>query len=1328
MHFEIMFKKKNKMIHIPFFKKILFLFVTFHFCVAWTQTHQDFQLDSSNGGGYTVQFSPMRFQLDTLVIDEHSYLCPDFYMASPSGQSGEPSIPCRLLVVGVPLNGEVKVSVESSEFEEMKNRRIVPVPELQRKEGLPLENYYESARYREQRYLPGPLVETEEPSYLGAQRIVRIKLYPVQFNPDENSIRLYSHLVVRIDFDGETDGEGIWQETENEEIYRDLLINYDQAKRWRMTREQPLSKPKNILETGERYKIPISEEGIYKVTGNFLTSYGIDIGSIETSTLKIYNNGGKVLPRDISVSRPDSLIENPILLVGLNDDRFDLNDYFLFYGKGVSGWEYDAGEDRFNHYINPYTTENIYWLVFNDDKEGKRIPTVPSITDPGAETVDSFRDHLFLEQELYNHLKGGIHWGGQLFTPSAQDGSYDVILHDPVPDDTLRFRFRFMGAGEGINTFQIDFNDQIVSTLNFSGPSQIGGPLINLYSHTVDLSDVTPSGTNRLSFYYSGSKQETQAYLDWYELAYRRYLKGSQGKLRFFSESKAGSYNYRLSGFTSEPIVFNVTKSASIRKMDLQAISGGWAFVDTVSSNPQSYIAFQESAFLLPVDIEEDAPSALREPSNGADYVIITHQDFYNQAIQLGDLRDDSMDVLIVNVQEVYDAFGWGLLDPTAIRDFIRYAYENWTVPPSYLLLFGDGHYDYRNIKSDEGQNWIPPFEQSGLSESGSRATDDWYAYVQGTDSKMDLAVGRLPVQNSEEAQVVVNKIIQYETNPFLGDWRNLITMVGDDEKAGEGDENETTHTRAAETIAEEIIPPSFNLKKIYLTEYNEIITVEGRRKPQAHDDLLAQINRGTLLVNFIGHGNSSLWAHERVFSQQSSLPYLDNSDALPLFYAATCAFALYDNPEEQSCSEDLLNEDGRGAIAAIAASRFCSSGPNEALNKAFMEHLFTQQGRTLRLGDALRLAKLNVSSTTNNEMYHLLGDPAMRLGVPRYQAVFTKMEPDTFQALSVVQVDGHIEYNGAVWDAFQGKMGLKCYDSEKDIVYTTQYGTTLPYSLAGNAVFRGETNVINGEFQISFIVPKDISYGGNTGRMSCYFWGLDTDGSGFRNDIEVGTSSNLIDLEGPDVHLYFTGREDFISGGMVLEEPELIADIQDDKSGINITGEIGHKIILTLDERNKTDVTEYFQYEEGSYLEGRLIYRLSNLEDGIHQLSFKVWDNANNSSTQTVVFEVVPRGNLKIEDVLNYPNPFETTTHFTFRLSQGADIEIKVFTVNGQLIRQIDGILGEPGLNWVFWDGRDAVGDELANGVYLYKVIAQAYVDGKNLSKEVINRLMIMR
>jgi len=272
-----------------------------------------------------------------------------------------------------------------------------------------------------------------------------------------------------------------------------------------------------------------------------------------------------------------------------------------------------------------------------------------------------------------------------------------------------------------------------------------------------------------------------------------------------------------------------------------------------------------------------------------------------------------------------------------------------------------------------------------------------------------------------------------------------------------------------------------------------------------------------------------------------------------------------------------------------------------------------------------------------------------------------------------------------------------------------------------------------DGTFQIQFRIPKDITYGGHTGRLSCYFWDENQDGCGYLDNIEVGGSTSLNDTEGPDIILYFSGQDDFITGGMVSEKPELIASIQDDSSGINITGEIGHKIMLTLDGSEQKDITSHFEYDEGSFLKGELLYPLTAIAEGEHNIFLKAWDNANNSTTQSLMFRVISEDELRLENVLNYPNPFDYTTgtHFTFQLNLDAEIEIKIFTVSGRLIKKLDGIWGEPGFNMVpeeGWDGRDDMGDELANGVYLYKVIAKAHTGEKELRKEVIGRAMIMR
>jgi hypothetical protein len=266
------------------------------------------------------------------------------------------------------------------------------------------------------------------------------------------------------------------------------------------------------------------------------------------------------------------------------------------------------------------------------------------------------------------------------------------------------------------------------------------------------------------------------------------------------------------------------------------------------------------------------------------------------------------------------------------------------------------------------------------------------------------------------------------------------------------------------------------------------------------------------------------------------------------------------------------------------------------------------------------------------------------------------------------------------------------------------------------------------GRFEVQFIVPKDISYGGDLGRLSGYVWNESADGFGYRDSISTGGSSRIDDRKGPDIRLWFGRTESFVSGDMVSGDPELTAEFDDDKSGINLTGEIGHKITLTLDDQPPIDVSEYFKYDQGSYLKGKLAYKFSGIALGTHGLTVKAWDNANNSSTQMIEFRVVPGGSLILEKVVNYPNPMSDNTQFTFEINEAAEVEIKVFTVDGRLIRRIERFWAQPGFNLTAWDGKDETGDTPSNGVYLYKVIARSRLQGKDVEASVVGKLIVMR
>jgi hypothetical protein len=376
-------------------------------------------------------------------------------------------------------------------------------------------------------------------------------------------------------------------------------------------------------------------------------------------------------------------------------------------------------------------------------------------------------------------------------------------------------------------------------------------------------------------------------------------------------------------------------------------------------------------------------------------------------------------------------------------------------------------------------------------------------------------------------------------------------------------------------------------------------------------------------------------------------------------------------------------------------------------------------------LGEALRLAKIKVYATSNNEMYQILGDPTLLLAAPRQKANFTFMKPDSFHALSPVSVSG-VMGSGS---GFRGRIILKAFDSRKKRTYKTAAMTeTLSYILPGNAIYRSEFEVSADTFRSGFVVPKDIAYGESDARLSVYFYGDGIDGSGYKNSIPVGGSASSNDAEGPDITLSFSENPNFVSGGLVPANSELVAVIEDDPSGVNITGEIGHQLMLEIDGKTRIDLTDRFQYDEGSYLKGRLSYRIEGLSLGDHELTLKAWDNANNSSSSALAFRVTAADEIRIESVLNYPNPMQTTTQFTFELNVPAEIDIRIFTVAGRLIRKLDGIAGEAGFNMVFWDGLDSAGDSPANGAYLYKISAMARLGTKSASQSAVGRFLIMR
>ncbi len=491
----------------------------------------------------------------------------------------------------------------------------------------------------------------------------------------------------------------------------------------------------------------------------------------------------------------------------------------------------------------------------------------------------------------------------------------------------------------------------------------------------------------------------------------------------------------------------------------------------------------------------------IRGITDGAKFIIISHKNFLDASNRLKSYRESETKIpistIVIDIEKIFNEFSCGIQDISAVRDFIKYAYDNWQIKPEYFMFMGKGTYDYKNIEGF-GDNYIPTWETEEslklIFGADSYCTDDFFARVDGEDLKPDIAFGRLTVRSLNEANTYIDKIVHYEYNSERGNWRNLITLVADDGYTStryEGSE----HTAPSEDLAKNIIPPSFDIKKIYLADYPVVITGNGRRKPAANTDILKIMNQGTVLVNYIGHGNPDVWAHEYVFERSVTIPQLTN-DKYFFLCAATCDFGYYDIPNFQSGAEEMLFLKDAGSIATFNSGRLVFSGQNHLLNFTLMEYLLDLPRDTMNLNVTLGYSVFKTKlewNTVNAQKFHLLGDPTIRLNVPQYFGSIDSINGQLLnadiqiKALSDTKIAGTIlKPDGTKWNEYNGEGLLTVFDSERTKLL--EEIDNYPMLIQGGVIFRGRVSVTNGEFEAEFVVPKDISYENKNGKIIFLF------------------------------------------------------------------------------------------------------------------------------------------------------------------------------------------------------------------------------------------------
>lgn len=1229
---------------------------------------------------------------------------------------GKLILPYRAQTVYLP-SSKFHLEILETEFTDSLGVNLLHYPKLERDQEFGLVHEYGSknvtlddSNFR----IPTEVVDVAQS---GDSFVGTVKIYPVQYSSRDGILRVYKKIVISIDSE------------EARQASKEIVLQ-----------DSP-------LKLGDWYRVDVKETGIYRIDRQFLLNANIPQNSISNiNSVRIYGNGGEMIPENSTTPKPEGLQEISRLVVDRNGNgQFDAEDFILFYGKSTRDWTYDKSQKISSHYINHYTETNHYFLTFGGSP-GKKVDTLLSQIVPNAFRPSDFSSRVFVEEERFKLFKSGRQWFGQVFDPEASSAVYATSLPGVDASKPVTYRFVILARSNVDESFRIDENNVFLGRIPTYGVDVASIETEYAYRspvHTFVRTGPLPDNRSVLRFTYELKSSVSKGWLDWFEIHYRRKFVAVNDVLMFTSPDTTATVEYQLSGFSTRDLyVFDVSRHSDIIQVTNlshdQSEMGRLSFQLAQSSGSiRDLIAVGPNGFKVPSNAQRIDNSNLWGISPGAEFIIITPKEFVSEAQRLKSHREqrDSLSTLVVRVDQIFNEFSGGLPDPLAIRDFLARGYATWQTKPKYVLLLGDGHYDYRNI-STSARNWVPPYQtMESVHQILSYASDDHFVLLDPNNPRVSLAIGRLPAGSVKDAATVVDKIIRYETTSPLDPWRNRVTFVADDGLTSTGDEG-NIHTYQADLLAQSFTPSSVEKRKVYIIEYPTVSSAAGRRKPDANSAIIDLINRGTMIINYTGHGNPQLWAHEAIFTREGSLPQLSNRDKLTFLVAATCDFARYDNPSEQSAGEEILVMNKGGAIGVVTASRAVYSFENSQFNNSFYAELFQRDadGRVPRLGDVMLRTK-QIHYSVNDLKHHLLGDPTLRLVAPRILASIDSInnkplgDVTNVSTLSKVHISGEArKVRGGRWDDFSGRAILEVFDSKRKISIPEWWNYT--YEVQGPLLYRGEVSIGNGKFQAVVPIPKDVSYNNDRSRISIYGWNAQTDIVGFTENIIItGTdTSAAVDTTGPKIDI-FLNDDSFRAGGMIKPDATLIVRLRD-ANGINTsTAGIGHRLEARLKNPPKRfDLTDFYRSDLNTFESGAVQYPLQALPEGRHTLSVKAWDTYNNSSEEETFFEVRSGTALELHHVMNVPNPFNRTTVFTFQRTSTdpVDVEVKVYTLAGRLIESIQryGVLDR--FVQVPWDGRDRDGNEVANGVYFYKVIARSLETGE--AREVVGKLTVLR
>ncbi len=1148
--------------------------------------------------------------------------------------------------------------------------------------------------------------------------------------------------------------------------------------------------------TAHWVRLDVRTNGPVRLTGAQLSGMGVPVTDIDPDKLRLYRGGGLALDPDPSL--PDDqqadrigLQEVAVEVLDGGDQEWNLDDELRFYAVASSAWRdrFPGAAERLDHYDHPFADHATYWLTWEDEGTPSPLPGSPlrMASDPanpgGGTPVTTARVRLHREKQLLDN--GGLfldNWAWDSFVISSRPDTF--TLRHPVAGATARFVVDVRGNYYSYRDYQfsaeawLNGDSSQKATLDFLSSEQSNPDSMRV--RVVGNSTAVNDGLNTLTLANasqpSGSTPKQPIALDSFDISYLADLildPGAEALETIFSAVEPGMpaspFDIRIRAPGAGSLsVWDVTDPLAPRILVAHRDAQDpdyWSLAYSLGdAADHQLVLVRDGAFGGDLQGQLAEPTSLRDGDTDLDYVVVYAPDFAFAATTLAAYRNTAIPGIAapaaaaVSAEDIYDNFSGGQKDPRAIRNYLRWVYEQGGHRLQYACFIGNASRDYRNYLGHpvgqglydflptEIRTVFPDFPVSGSSSTPYASDDGLVSFdylAPGILDYPDLACGRLPAGTVSDALDMVSRIISYDGNPEPGSWRNRLVFAADDANRPEhgqyGTTGEIYHTVQADVLTEQYLPRSLDVTKIYGVAY-PFPSPTSNLKPQMANDIKAAMTEGTTIFHYIGHGAEDNLADEQVF-QSRDIPGLLNGMKRFVFVAFSCDVGVFDSPNRLSMAEEFLSAPAGGAIACITASQVSYSSSNDKISNAFYAdlypdgHVAADQTIGLALMEAKGLMVWN-PDIENSQHFNIMGDPALSLPNPPDVLEFAAGSVDTLftaakQAV-ILATDGQDPPQPG--DSYDVRVEDSGFD-QGYVVYTYTRNPNPPplyiytpteryYHHKGASVFRGTGIATGAGLEIPFMNPAQFRYGDDA-RIRVIVTGGGTERAGVvRLSSERGNGQSGNDVEGPRIEMAFAdGRYRVRTGSLLTAQ---LAD----SSGIAILGTSpGNSLLLEFDDTGfMTDVTGSFTFDQNSYTAGRLSFPLpADLDLGSHRAALHASDALGNVGSDTLSFQLIPAGVRGLENVTLFPNPTPGPCRLLFDLSDPMTVQWEIYTLAGRRIKTTRQDFASAGPVIMAWDGRDDRGDEIANGTYLFVLRGlAASADEREITKT--GKLVVMR